>query len=319
MKQLDTPTPVSRKVDRIDERNCTKITSTNDHFSNSSAKDDFSIFVDNTSANLGQKQPSDVSHPPKQSLEEGTQFYYDQTTVKDLHSNMPKKSVLAIGGGVEKSRKPFGVISDEDDFAKPSMPNFELTDTITRVSNFDPSSASTRFHTQSNQSEATNFKHHDFERQLEEDSEAEKDKLLEEYFQNNKANTCAKKDSSLWSNSNNNTIQSPKAAEADIDGSSSTKKVKFDETQSSGKTKSWSSTKCGQWDDEFERTSTKQDDSENNTHENHTGIENDLTKLISPSNKLFSDKTEKLNLNALKMPAASISHMENLETGLDNI
>jgi hypothetical protein len=298
----------------LEESNYTKNVSMS-HSANNT-KDDFSIFIDNSattqkSTTTNENQLQREASQQKKQNEETAQVFFDPTTVKDLHSRA-SKAVKDDKQQQQHSRKPLGVLAadDETSFA---MPNFELTDTTllttmtttsttTKFVNFDPCLASTRFF-KANHATTTNTNcskaETDLEKEMqemneekekdeeEEEAEKEKVKLLSDYLQKNGGENNKK--SSWSSNTNNNTTtESPRMAtekEAESGESMLTKKIKFtDTTLSTAKT-----FKTMKWDNYGHENTT--------TQENESPTQSDLTKILSPSNKLFSDKTEKLNFN----------------------
>ncbi len=293
VRMLDTPNNKSQP----DDKPCSKDILVSNTFNNT--KDDFSIFIDNSAvaANNSDKDKeltndSHIPAPAKQNLltEEASQVFFDPTTVKDLHSraaieksNQPKAKNL-----IQQSRKPLGVLSDDVSFANPGMPNFELTDTTlsttSKIGSFEPCSASTRFF-KTNPIQNNCFRlENDLEKEIEEDeaeAEAEKEKLLSEYL---KSNENSKK-SSL---SNNNTVENIMSSKQDAESEGrTTKKIRYTETTSLVK-----SCKTLYWDDEMAINGSQEYQNTNEGYES----KDEFSKILSPSNKLFSDKTEKLNL-----------------------
>ena len=300
----------SRLQNKGDTSTCRTNIST--HVENIHGDVDFSIFEDKeqsiTTKNTISNQKAFAQYKAKDN--DASQFFYDQTTVKDLHSK-PKSEHADILK--QQARKPLGILADEQDFAMPSKPNFELTDTITMTSRvrFEPDSASTRFIkpclVQSREPAQNIDATADFEKEIEE-AEAEKEKLLLKHAthkseEGSSNQTSSAKKLNLWSPENPGDL-------------CSTKKVKFETTANSfdpgvtkisaGRTTMTPNTSSKfdalEYDDEFEKTrpgchlASKQDNDATDQ------TDSELSRLISPSNKLF---TEKLPIFAAKNKAAN--------------
>jgi len=301
-------------------------------------KDDFSIFIDHSATTTTTTTNKSVANDnqiqqKKQNNDEAVQIFFDPTTVKDLHSRLASKDDKQQQQQ-QHSRKPLGVLADEASFATPDMPNFDLTDTTlltttttTKFGNFDPCLASTRFFKANpattttittTESKTSCFKsENDLEKEMqemdeEEAEEAEKEKLLSEYLKKNGGENCKKSSWSSASNNNNNNnntaTESPRMAcekEAESGERSSTKKIKFADTTLS--TKAY---KTMDWDDYGHDNNASSTSTITTTQENESRTQSDLTKILSPSNKLFSDKTEKLNFiqTTSKQPKFDVSN-----------
>jgi checkpoint serine/threonine-protein kinase len=292
VKQPDlTVTNINQSI----QRKNVNTTLTNDQ---DKSNDEFSIFIDNDNSNRS-KINAGLNKLPAQPIEDApTQYFYDQTTVKDLHSNALVKKSQNVKA--DEKRKPLAVILDAK---RDEETNSDLT-----TLDFDPGSASTRFLPSKPFNDICNTTEHRFEKEFQNDKEQEEKAKLLAHFLN-----VSDKGESNKAEANQNHEDSM---------CSQTKRVRFDTVTHMTNTKKTSSGL--DWENEVSA-----EGEENETEDLFaqpsslaTDIDTkkgDVTMILEESPFRFIDKTEKINRqHEASYTEESILTSEDMERSFNN-